>query len=97
MPAKLAGVAITVGMFLLIGLGATRYAKVAGLVILGLYWGLILLGSVYKLAMLYRHRRDPATRDRLLCGTWVFPRPIERLLFDERQERRSATMRDFIG
>ncbi len=97
MRAKLVGIAITLPLLLVMGLGGTRYERIAGIIILSLYWGLLLLGSVYKLAMLYRHRRDQRMRDQLLSGTWVFPRSIERLLFGERPESRSASFRDFIG
>ena len=51
-------------------------------------WFLVLVvgGSIYKLTLWWRHRRDPARREQVVYSTPLFPASLRRFYFDEKKD-----------
>ena len=53
-------------------------------------WFVVLVvgGSLYKLALWWRYRHDPARREQVVFSTQLFPASLHRLFFDEKEDRK---------
>jgi hypothetical protein len=60
-------------------LAKTLFADILRVVILGP----IIVGSVYKLALWWRHRGDPVKRERVASLSQVYPARLRRFFYDE--------------